>query len=280
MTTGQRKQNRYGKKKKPLRIAIPCFGEEVAPSFEAAIHFRIWHSNGGEIFNYVELKTGQNVEALSRIRLLLDSSVDVLICNGIKFATRKLLSVKGCKVIQSIAGPAADALYGYLAGKIIHNGRENHLPPGPSQPHTADLVQWTFELFTSYVWNTTAGSGVETLPVDLIAEKTCPVCKRPVRVAICCGAHAFRVDDEIREFHRVTASGFHNRIYVHQFLPGVANKCAEYGISLLDPITFSKSCNDCLSQCPLPPLCGNIAGHPQLNGSDNSEIEQINRGSL
>ena len=261
------------KGKRELRIAMPCFGEEVAPSFEAALHFRLWHCIGNEIIKYQEVESAGKVDGLSRARFLISLKVNVLLCNGIRYTTRKILIANGCKVIQSIAGPASDALFDYLSGKMIHNGLESHLQPGPSQPQTSDLTQWIRELFKSLHWKIHTNSESKAFPVDLVAEKNCPICHRTVRVAICCGAHAYRVDEEIREFHRVTASGFHCRVYVHQFLPGVAKKCIEYGILLLDPITFSSSCNDEKPESLMPPLKGQVYGHPRLNTPVNPDFE-------
>ena len=254
-----------------LRIAVPCFAQEIAPCFEAAHHFLFWEYKYGEAARSGGIEAPGSSDGLARIRLLNESRINVLICNGIGETSRKILIAKGCKVVQGIVGPVVDALYAYLAGKIIHDGQERLLSPGPSQPLFADLVQWTIGLFQDHGWETNDEVRPETFAVDIIAEKPCPVCKKPVRLAICCGAHAYRIDAEIREFQRVTASGYNLRVYVHQSLPGVLAKCREYGIALLDPISFSDCANEDNEPCPLAPIRAKVAGHPQLYSAENSD---------
>ncbi len=263
-----------------IRIAIPCFGEEIAPCFEAAHHFLFWSYQNKEICRSGDFEAPGPADGLHRIRQLSKSRIDVLICNGISETSRNLLNAKGCKVIQGIVGPISDALYAYLAGKIIHDGTEYRLSAVTPQPRVADMVEWTLELFRHHGWEASSESRPEAFAVDIIAEKPCPVCSKPVRVAICCGAHAYRIDAEIREFQRITAaSGYNLRIYVHQALPGVVAKCREYGIVLLDPESFSDSDGDANALYPLEPIRDKVAGHPHLNTLDKADRLNYNRGN-
>ena len=70
------------------RIAISCFGEEVAPCFDTAHRFRYWIIADGEAVDYRELEA-EGSEGITRVKLLKHVGVDVLICNGITERDRK-----------------------------------------------------------------------------------------------------------------------------------------------------------------------------------------------
>jgi len=245
------------------RVVISCFGEEVAPLFNAARRFRYWEMADGEARRYREL-TAEEPGALLRIRLLREVRAHVLICNGIEQSVRQMLEADGYRVINGVLGSAADALFGFLAGQIAVRPPETS-EPEPVQPHTADLVAWTEQLFRQRGWEIRRVQQKNLYPIDLLATRSCPVCRKGVRVAVCCGAHAYQVDEEIRELNRVSASGYHARVYVHHAVPGVARTCRDFSIELLDPDDFSAGLGHRAG--PLPPLKGRIAGHDQLRES-------------
>ena len=256
-----------------LRIVIPCFGEEVAPRFEAARHFRLWIVEDSKVINYVEIDLEKPPDGFIRIRLMEEHGVNVIVCNGISEPTRQILKAKGCKVVQSVMGSASDALFGFLAEKIVHIGQPNTLRPGPAQPDTADLVEWTISLVRKLGWSVTREYQPESFPVDIVAGLVCPVCGHDIRIAICCGAHAFRVDEEIREFHCVTVSGYHARTYIHQQLPGVVRACKEYGIHLVDPATFSTLETVEAQEGALILLGDRVTGHERLIAKRNQHSQ-------
>ena len=244
------------------RIAVPCFGEEVAPLFGAARRFRIWDIEDGSVVHYRELALDDD-GPLARTRLMRTIEADVVLANGIESQLRQLLEAENRTVIGKVIGTATDALYGYLAGQITA------ISPDPSSKNTglqtADVTAWTEDLLRSTGWKIRVVHEPEIFPVDFIGEKNCPICGKPVRIALCCGAHAYRVDEEIREFHRVTAGGYQARLYVHQAIPTVARTCAEYGIELLPPDRFAALAEGAPEPHDLPPLRGPVAGHPELN---------------
>ena len=246
------------------RIVITCFGEEIAPCFDTARHFRYWEIVVGKAIQYREL-TAENSDGIARVRLLKQVQANVLICNGISERYRQMLEAEGCIVIDGILGSATDALFGFLANKIKKPLRDKTLVPDQIQPHTADLVDWTIKVFQSFGWEVTHADHTNLFPIDLQALCKCPVCKKFIRVAICCGAHAYRVDDEIREFKRVTASAFDARVYIHHTIPGIESACRDFNIELLDPLDFAKETIDGKRYGPLPPLKNLIAGHDKLN---------------
>jgi predicted Fe-Mo cluster-binding NifX family protein len=245
-------------------VAIACFGEEVAPCFDTARRFRYWVIVDGEAVDYRELEA-EGSEGISRVKLLKRVEVDVLICNGITERLQEMLEADGCVVIDGVLGSASDALFGLLAGQIKPRPQKVSLKPEQRQPHTADLVTWTEELFQKLGWRVRKVLQDSMFPIDLLAEKSCPVCGKPVRAAICCGAHAYRIEEEIQELRRIAAASYNARVYVHHAVPGVSHTCRDFEIDLLDPDDFTNG--DALKNQGgiLPPLKGYIAGHEALN---------------
>ena len=246
-----------------LHIAIPCFGEEVAPRFETARRIRVWTIDGNRLNNHSEFCVEGMRGPIDRVRLLILHGANVLICNGIDDTYRKMIKERGCKVVQGIAGSVIDALFGFLAEKIVHDGLAQPLVPGPKQPDISDLVEWTEALLRSLGWQVERETGAVGFPVDMIATCLCPVCEKPIRIAVCCGAHIYRVDEEISEFHRVTSNRFNARLYFHQRLPGVERACQGYGIQLIDPVVFADL--EAGNPNPLSVLESPISGHANLN---------------
>ncbi len=242
------------------RIAVPCFVEEVAPLFEAAGRFRIWDVSSEGIHECREIAP-EGEDEVARIRMMRELGVTIVLANGIKKATRRLLRAEDVDVIHGVSGTAVDVLFGYLAGRLGGVTDEDSDIP-MSGPVAADAVAWTSDLLESLGWTVNRVDGPNLSPMDLVAERICPDCGKPVRAAICCGAHAWRVDEEIGEFHRITSTGYNCRLYVHPPLNAAVKYCAAYGIELLDPSAFQPAS---MAGLHLPPLKGRINGHPELN---------------
>jgi predicted Fe-Mo cluster-binding NifX family protein len=255
-----------------IRIAVSCFGEEVAPCFETARRFRFWEIVDGEAHRYRELEA-EGQDALSRVRLLHSVKAQVLICNGISERVREILETEGCVVIDGVLGSATDALFGFLAGHISPRPATTTLPPFQMQPHTADLVDWTIELFRNLGWTVHRVEEDNLLPIDLTAEKPCPLCGKPVRIAVCCGAHAYRIEEEIQELKRITAASYHSRVYVHHALPGLRDTCRDFEIELLDPRDFANGNTERKQSGTLPPLKNKVTGHEKLNATEQTSAK-------
>jgi hypothetical protein len=127
-------------------------------------------------------------------------------------------------------------------------------------------------LFEAHGYRVQAGPGPDAFLIDLVAELTCPVCRLPVRVAICCAAHAYRADLEIAEFHQASRSGYNARAYVSTQQPAVWECCREYGIEPLDPGGDQMEGGDGPERT-IPLLHGPITGHERASrrSSENSQ---------
>jgi len=244
-------------------IAIPCYGEEVAPCFSASCRFRFWYIENRQAVDYRE-EMVETADWISRVRLIRALDARVILCNGIEVSTRRMLEAEGRRVIDGVMGTTTDALFGFLAGRFQYVALdENDLRA--VQPHAADTVEWTRELFEAHDWKIRQVVEPESFPVDLIGEKQCPICGKPVWAAICCGAHAYRVDEEIREFKRNTATGYNARVYVHQAFPAIVQACREYEIELIDPSKFIDSMSSTSTGSVLAPLTEKVQGHKKVN---------------
>jgi hypothetical protein len=89
---------------------------------------------------------------------------------------------------------------------------------------------------------------------------TCPLCGKPVRVAICCAAHTYRADQEISQFHQATLSGYHARVYISPTQPATWQCCREYGIEPIDPDALEELA-DHGSRGAIPLLSGPVISH-------------------
>ncbi len=217
-----------------MKIAVPTYHDTIAPCFEVATSFAIATIEEDKIVS-VKTATCEAGEGYRRVRLLQVHSVDVVICNGIKGFYCDMLSGMGMAVLKNINLPVTEALNQYASGRLTP---EVEPPEEPSRafeiPH-GELLNWTAAFFRDSGYEVRSGPGQDAFLVDLVAQITCPVCRQTVRVAICCGAHTYRADLEVREFHHATVSNYDARVYVYPGNSKIAKCCQEYGIQFLDP---------------------------------------------
>lgn len=252
------------------KVAIPVLEEDVAPCFEVAHYFAIAEIAEGHQISKTVLKCGGCV-GYGRVKFLINHKVDVLICNGIKLFYQDLLNISGLKVLANIADSVDNALEAYLSGNLISQKDPAEMADLSSEFPHSDLVCWARELFESNGYNVSPRP--EDLPflIDLVAEIICPLCKKSIKVGICCGAHTYRLANEIMEFHHIAPNEFHAKVYVYPFNPGIYQTCSEFGIELIDP----NSVDDYLFKPrvdKIPLLRNPISGHEKacLSLNDNN----------
>ncbi|TKJ36572.1 hypothetical protein CEE37_14935 [candidate division LCP-89 bacterium B3_LCP] len=248
------------------RIAISCFGEEIAPRFDNARRFRCWEISNNEAKDYPGI-SAEETDGLYRVKLLRRSRIHVLICNGIEERYREMLEVDGCYVVDGVTGSALHALSDFLEGRLQQRFHGESLPHGEILPHTAELVLWTGDLFRTLGWDVQQPAKPNIFPIDLLAQRSCPFCQKPVNVAICCGAHSYRIHEEIKELKRVTASSYNARVFVHRAVAGIEDICKDFEIELVDPDDYTSDALDQESRSSLPPLRGIVIGHEKLNAN-------------
>ena len=239
-------------------------GNMVAPRFEAASSFLIVTAEGDRIVSS-ETVVCPGPEGFRRIRMLRIHQVSVMICNGIKGSYKDMLASSGVSVVDGVSSEVDDALRRFLSGLLAPVESPVEDLPAPCTVSHERLVRSARNLFQKHGFVVTPGPGQDSFLVDLVAEMTCPRCRKPVRVAICCGAHTYRADQEIIEFHRATQSGYHARVYVCPAQPSLTKCCREYGIELVDPdqTAAEKTCQE-TNRIPL--LKGTVLEHEKASG--------------
>ncbi len=248
-----------------VKIAIPQLGDAVAPRFEAASHILLATAEGGQVHSTTTIDCGGR-EGYQRVRMLQIHRVTVLICNGINGSYRDMLTGSGVTVVPNVSGLVDYALGRYLEGKLVpDDSTEDNGVGGWAIPHQK-LVESARGLFESRGYQVGPGPGPDAFLIDLVAEITCPVCNRPVKVAICCGAHTYRADQEIVEFHHATPSGYNARVYVCPPSPPIKKCCREYGIELVAPEASDEE-DDRETSGKIPLLKGPVIDHEQASGS-------------
>ncbi len=246
-----------------MKIAIPYFKGEVAPCFDVASHFFIYQTeeNGG--YNKHPLKI-DNVSGIENVRRLRNEKIDVLICGGINDKFKYMLETTGVQVISRITGWTDSAFKAFLKGEISGPNEEPIYQSMDSDPSLADLINRSIQLFSASGYRIYSGEQYASFPVDFVAEIDCPICGKPVKAAICCGKHIYRIDEEIREFHLNTGENFNVRIYIQTHSPAVEKSCQQFGIQLIDPakVQIGKQYQDKIAAIPL--IRSPVKGHNKL----------------
>ncbi|MBU0983164.1 MAG: hypothetical protein KKA42_04800 [candidate division Zixibacteria bacterium] len=250
-------------------IAMPRFNETIAPRFETAGSFLICNlEDGRRISSHIQDSGG--CEGFGRVRLLQDHHVNTLICSGIKAFYHELLVSSGITVIEAVDLTLDQAVEQFLAGALHPAEPDESLADlGCEIPHE-DLVCWARELFESHGYHIQTSESEPPFPIDLVAELNCPLCHRIIRVAVCCGAHTYRSDQEIRELHHVTRTSFQARAYVYPAREAVRKRCLEYGIQVIDPDAEALN-RDRVQPGQIPLLDHPIPGHERAFATGEQE---------
>lgn len=245
-----------------MKIAIPKFDSKVAPCFETASYFFVAEiENGQEVWSQIVSCAG--CEGYGRVRLLRDNKIDLIICNGIKNFYQDLLESSGIAVIPETTSDIKIVFEKFLTGELKHEKPKPDLTSlGCDIPHE-DLVCWAREFFENHGYQVEKTTRGQPFPIDLIAEIQCPVCCKKIKVAICCGAHTYRIDREIREFHFVAPTHFDSQVYVYPGRSDVEKYCQDYGIELIDPDADLEHQSE-QGQNLIPILQNPINGHEKI----------------
>ena len=215
-----------------MKIAIPELDGKIAPCFEAAKQFEIFIVKRGKIISSKTIDC-HSTDDIMRISLLRLHEIQTLICNGIKNFFRDQLLAYEINVIPNINEPIKKTIDLFLSGQLSSDKKnlksENNIVSHDS------LVKWAKELFESNGYEVSTCSGVDTFLIDLIACLKCPLCKKNIEVAICCGAQTYRADQEIREFHHHARTRYNAFAYVYLKNSQLEKSCTEYGINFLSP---------------------------------------------
>jgi predicted Fe-Mo cluster-binding NifX family protein len=112
-----------------VKLAIPRFGEEVAPCFEYSATIAIFTVKRRRVVDQTDFSL-QSREALDRVRLLRDQSVDALICGGVQAFFEDMLVDHGITVISWVSGNVDELLRRYLHGQLVPGVKRQDYEPG------------------------------------------------------------------------------------------------------------------------------------------------------
>ena len=216
-----------------MTVAVPKFEDTVAPCFEVARLFLFARVEDGRIVDRQTVEC--EGEGLGHMRLLRERHACAVICGGIKNFYRDSMEAAGIAVFSNVCGSVEEALRRFLAGELKAGTPTAETIEEQSWIPREDLICWTTDLFLASGYEVLPGDDTVPLPIDLIAKYICPVCARPVLVAICCGAHTYRSDQEIKQLYQVARTDYHARVYVHPSSQPVMQICKEYDVELIDP---------------------------------------------
>lgn len=247
-----------------MNVAIPQLGDAVAPRFEVATSFLLVEVAGNDWQRISTVKCSES-GGYRRVRLLLFHGVDLLVCSGIIAQHRDTLVAAGINVIADVNSTVDEALDNLVSGSL----KAAEAPSAATRLTCAlsheQLVTWTREIFAAAGYEVLPCPGEDCFLVDVVAEIECPVCRRRVSVAVCCCAHTYSSQQEIREFHNATATGFDARVYVCPAEDQIVDRCREYGIEVIDP-KYDRQELIRREPARLPVLKSVVVGHERASG--------------
>jgi len=242
-----------------MNVALPILNNQIAPCFEVAKQFEIAVIKNSKVISKKKIQCLAS-DGFVRIRTLQLHNVHTLICNGIKSFYMNQLIAMGINVIPNVNDSIEDTLNNYLSGRIKTYSNTKYDTEAYDIVSHEDLVSWAKDFFESNGYSVSSSPGDESFLIDLVAAIKCPVCKKQIKVAICCGAQTYRADQEIREFHHNTKTQYKARVYVYLQNPQLEISCNEYGINFLSPEVGYKEFQDG-NKSLIPILSRPVEGH-------------------
>jgi predicted Fe-Mo cluster-binding NifX family protein len=92
-----------------VRVALPRFGEKIAPCFEYTTTIAIFTIVNGLIDKQADFIL-QSRERLDRLRLLKDQRVQVLVCGGIEAHFEQMVEAAGIEIHSWMSGTVDEIL--------------------------------------------------------------------------------------------------------------------------------------------------------------------------
>jgi len=247
-----------------VKVAIPILNDLIAPCFEAARKFYIAVINDGAIENSETIQC-HSCEGFMNVRILRLHEVQILICNGIKSFYRDQLSAIGIYVLPNINDSIKSALDRYTKGELLPNENAKNDNCCNELVSHDELVLWAKNYFEAAGYNISVLKDEDTFMIDLVAVIDCPVCRKRIEVAICCGAQTYRADQEIREFYHLAKLKYNARVYVYLTNPQIEKSCDDYGINFISP-EWSKNNLFLKNKYRIPILQRPVEGHEKAFG--------------
>ena len=100
-----------------MRVALPVWNGRVSPVFDTARHLLIADIEGRELKSRSEIALVEIVWP-ARVRRLVNSGVEVLICGAISRGFSTMITASGIRVIPGIVGDVDEVLRAFTLGQI------------------------------------------------------------------------------------------------------------------------------------------------------------------
>ncbi|MBN1608239.1 MAG: hypothetical protein JW940_16525 [Polyangiaceae bacterium] len=113
----------------PTKIAIPRFGEDVAPCFEYSATISIFTARRRQVIDQADFRL-KSRDPLDRVRLLRDQGVSTLICGGVQDRFEYLVGASGIRVISWVSGSVDELLRRFLDGQLTSGDAAATRPRG------------------------------------------------------------------------------------------------------------------------------------------------------
>lgn len=101
-----------------MKVAIPRFGELIAPCFGHSATICVFTIRRGKVMDQIDFCL-QSTDILDRVRLLRDQQVGTLICGGLEERLEDILEMNGVRVISWVSGRVDDLLDSFLRGELV-----------------------------------------------------------------------------------------------------------------------------------------------------------------
>ena len=111
-------------------VALTVWGSRISPVFESASRIRLVHvvGQGPQVLAEMSLPA----EILSRIALLREQKVSVLICGAISGLQASIIRAWEIELIPFVAGEVNNVIAGYIHGRL---NSDQYFMPGCSGRH-------------------------------------------------------------------------------------------------------------------------------------------------
>lgn len=110
-----------------MRVAIPRFGECVAPCFEYSATITIFDVKGQRVKGHTDFNL-HSQNPFDRIRLLRDQGVQTLICGGVESRIEDVIQASGIRVLSWVSGNVDELLDLFIHGRLLPQS-DRHAPP-------------------------------------------------------------------------------------------------------------------------------------------------------
>jgi len=215
-----------------MKLAIPTYKEEVAPSFDFSKCFTLMVIEKNTVSEKIELKLPEQ-SPLSRVQELKKHQVDMVICNAIRSYTERLLHLNQIRYILRITGTINQVINDFLQEKLQEKEQDLNQKALLKKSDINVLKELGRRYFQNCGYTLSTPDTKSKTFIDFIGEKKHKK-NGKTQIAVCCGAHIYKVEEEIREFAREIDERFDNAYYIHPGCPGIKQICDQYKVVMLD----------------------------------------------